>query len=517
MPVTKGASNDQARPGDSRLTTAGHSEQIRLMRSVVVPGLVVLLFGCAEVVAPGGSGGTGGQGATGGQGGSPPPELCDADDDGFFHPHPACDEERAGVEPDCNDERADVFPGAPVICNDGAVNGCVPVEDDVRAMLGIAEAGPVANHSVFLSSVGGFFNNVDIAVDPGDRTTAFLATSESASIARLLEVELADPSNPNIIDTAISGASFANNDTGLAFLGARTFRLGTLARSGNDLTPAFSDFAPGATNVTLAPAPLDSSCPGPGSTAPLIIRGMGDDGTYYFELAYTATEELLVGASQPDATRCRSLVAEGFPFSEFGSQLIATGSMAIGRAPIGVWTWEGPFSYDDLFAYETSAPVTGAAAYLSRNNAAGIPVLMAFRSTNGLTVEAMDCSGREPCRPGAHAAEVPVAGEVRDVSLAPLGRGAALVSGIGADFTSPVDIGLGFIAEDGLILNGARVIPLATVGDSGDQAFRSMDTAVLPPSAGAEFYELLVALAVDKPIADQNELRLIRAVACQNE
>lgn len=67
---------------------------------------------------------------------------CDGDDDGFFADARQCDELRGEAPPDCDDADRERFPGTPVVCGNGAIDGCPdPLADTLRGSLGAAELG----------------------------------------------------------------------------------------------------------------------------------------------------------------------------------------------------------------------------------------------------------------------------------------------------------------------------------------------------------------------------------------
>lgn len=455
--------------------------------------------------------GTTSSGTGGGGGGDLPPANCDGDGDGYFHPHASCDEKRGTAPADCDDSLSDVHPNAAPVCGDGVVNNCAALPDDVVTTLGIEELGLIAQQGVYLTPPGGFINEVSIAVEPGAPDTVFLVGGESASDIRLVRAKVGElPSATSIPVLQQPGYSYSNSDVMIRRVGG-VLTIGTISYDGNFRpVPSFGTLDVNSADVMLSSYPAPMNCPQAVNAAnPPAVRGFGDAGLFYYEVETTSAPQTVWGfvGSTSSSVTCKPLDQVGVAVGA-SSQIVANGGIAVGRSDTGLWTWELPFNYDDLHRYTPSAPVAGLHRILSRDTVGGVPVLLAYASGNGLTVEGMQCTGLTECTRLDAGTQTGV--QVTTLDLVPLGSGALLIEGRG-DFSAAPQFVVQFVGGNGAVLGGGVAVPLGAVEAQG---YVVTDTAVVPPTIGREYYDVYLAYTNERVAAMQDEMAFVHARAC---
>jgi len=453
-----------------------------------------------------------------------PPESCDGDGDGWIHPHPSCDEERAGEPPDCDDTRDDVHPGAPTICGDDAVNNCLELPPAVQEAFGVEEIGYAAVDPIYLGEVGGFHNNVSIAEASGNNGVAFVTANESASIARVLRVDLDDPTNATPMETFFpQDVITANTAVSVVQLSGNNFRVGSVGRRLINYTynyrPIFADFTATDTSVTFTDVTPGDNCflaGEPDDRLPFMLHGLTSRGWLFFEVASPETSTLRAFCATPETVVCRNLVDEGVTYDEYGTQLIASSSLATGMAGgARIWTWDYPIGYDDFHFYEASHAMSGQGALLARNIQADDPVFYAY-AYNGtdLGIDVMSCTGLDACS-RLDAFNVSTGASIRDLGIAPLGTGAVMAVALQPDgYDGPVELQLRFLGAGGDPLGGDFAIPGVGIGYDPSESYRFLDVTTAPPSIARDWHDILLAIALTRTSTDQPELRLVQARAC---
>lgn len=442
------------------------------------------------------------------------PADCDADRDTFIHPHPSCDPERAGAPADCDDNRAEVHPGAALVCGDGAINDCSVLAPDVVATLGIEEIGKVSEQAVYLTAPDGFLNNVAIAAVAATATApaiTLMASGETATTVRLVRSEIGNPASATTIPVDFpAGLRFANHNVELIRRGDGSYLIATVALDGqNRLTPVFGAFAATDASVTLRATQLPTGCPTGTNDHPVVLHGLDDNGQLYFELVAGSPAAIHGVAANLTTGLCKPLapVAAELPF---GSQIVATGGMAVGRTATGMWIWEMPLNYDDLHPYTTSGRPSGVHTALARDTQSGDPVLLAYESEGSLIVEAIQCTGLTPCTRIAAAPVAGVSTGIRDLAFTSIASGAALFQTRGG-FSGPQELVAQLFDASGAILGAGVTIP---VGGT-TREFRQLDVFTTPPGVGRAYYDMFVGYAAADSLAMQTEMRVINVRGCQ--
>jgi hypothetical protein len=441
------------------------------------------------------------------------PSSCDADADGFFRADTRCDTERNGAVADCDDDRADVHPGAAPVCGDGAINSCTDF-GDLDSVLGVEEIGLIAEQALVRTDPDGFYNNVGIVAEGGSPARVLVVAAESAQRARVVHARMGEPTSAVSIPVSFpADYHFANHNVDVSRMSEDSYIIGTQARGpGNSYVPAMAQFSlEGTEAIALGTIALPSNCPTNLAVGgqPHVRHGMDDSGQLYFDLQTNGDppELYAVAARINGDAQCRLLTAAGGD-AEFGSQLIATGHMAIGRGFNNLWTWDLPINYDDLHAYAPSEFVAGVHAALARDTPSGEPVLLAYRGSDQLVIEALQCTGLAAC---SRITTTPQTTDyVRDLAFAPLATGAVLVQ-LRGEASDPRDMVIQLVDTNGALLAGGATIPLGAL----ELEYRALDATTVPPSVGRDYYDVFVAYAVRDQLAQQEEIRVRQVRACQ--
>jgi hypothetical protein len=508
------------------------SSSISLSAALLGSALAASLAGCAQLLGIDEVK----QGADAGPPGgidAAPPESCDADLDGYYLDHPACDLVRAGAPVDCDDTREDIHPNAPTVCGDAVINNCVTLPPDVQASFGIQEIGLLSADPIYVGDVDGFHNNVSVAAAfELDRLALMTTASESATTVRIVRVDYDEPLSAQILTPALpSGVRPANHPVEVVRM-PDSFRIGTLGLAtpptgGIEVyRPMFGVIdANAADAVSFAVVEPGNNCPirgEPEDTVPFTLSGMTEAGGMYFEVSSTDTLTQRVFYAAPEGVTCRSPVDLGISFSEFGSQIVASGDLAAGTSEGGSWFWFAPLNYDFLSLYTPANPRTGGATLLARNVTAGEPVLYAFQSgDSGMAIEATTCLGSEGCtaeNQNMLFSDAPL--HPRGLSLAPLGTGALLVSGHQAEgFEGPTRLDLRFLDAIGNVLGVDFAYTATVIGgpDAVAESLRTLDVATVAPTAARPWHDIAIAAAVQRLATNQPELRLLRVRACNSQ
>lgn len=120
-------------------------------------------------------------------------DPCDQDGDGWLEPGCLAD----GGTADCDDADPDVYPGAPAVCGDGAINDCALRDDDLTRLLG-TDVSVGRRVDTDLTALGpGSTRDYGVALSPpGPGATpllAILAPQDTAPGARIALLELGSP------------------------------------------------------------------------------------------------------------------------------------------------------------------------------------------------------------------------------------------------------------------------------------------------------------------------------------
>lgn len=451
---------------------------------------------------------------------------CDGDDDGYYAAHAACDAIRGDAPADCDDSRADVHPHAPVVCGDGVINNCVEISPSTQADVGIQELGLLSADPIFLAPPGDHHTNISIAAMVDATSGPVAVVTAAANSARIVMLDYEAPQSARVItpsyppDVTYSGHRIEVVRT------QEGFRIGALAvwNGGGatyDKRPVFADIAASDTQIAFDMIDATPSCPLLGTPEEYIhdaLSPLSEDGTLFFEVVSSDSGATRLFHASPDGLGCQDLETVGTPRDEFGSQLAASGNMAVGLRAGGMWTLEDPLRSEDFHPYVPATTVARLGALLAQDASSGAPVVFAYLSTAGtVAIEALDCSGLEPCRQVRNHELPPADGmQASELRLAPLGdRSALLLSEQFASRDGSSALELRLLDETGAVHDEGLVHPLIVVGGASSGESKGwLDMTTVGPTATRPWHDILIATTVIHSATDQSELRLIRARAC---